>query len=96
MAVLTLPVSRLCHVEAPCQICENLTNGSRVIQDFANFNMAAGGHLGLCISTFWDHRLVPGTKWMINTKFGAYRTNRFEDIQFLVNSQFFVGGHLGF
>jgi len=44
----------------------------------------------------WDHRLVSGTKRMINTKFGAYRMNRFEDIQFLVNSQFFVGGHLGF
>ena len=28
---------------------ENRTNGSGVIQVFANFNMAAGGHLGLCI-----------------------------------------------
>ena len=64
---------------------ENRTNGSGVISVFANYNMAAGGHLGLRISTFWDHRLVPGAKWMTHTKFGAYRTNRFDVIQFLVN-----------
>ena len=33
---------------------------------------------------------------MIYTKFGAYRTNRYEVIPFLVNYRFFVGGHLGF
>ena len=27
-------------------------------------------------------------KWMIHAKFGAYRTNRFEVIQFLVNFSF--------
>jgi len=67
---------------------ENWTNGSGVIQVFANFNMAAGGHLGLRISKFWDHRLVPGAKWMIHTKFGACRTNRFVIIQFLVDFGF--------
>ena len=61
---------------------ENQTNGSGVIQVFANFNMAAGGHLGLLILTFWDNNLVPGAKWMIHTKFDAYWTNRFEVIQF--------------
>ena len=64
---------------------ENRTNGSGVIQVFANFNMAAGGHVGLSISIFWDHRLVPGARRMTQTKFGAYMTNRFEVIQFLVN-----------
>jgi hypothetical protein len=75
---------------------ENRTNGSGVIQVLANFNMAAGGHLGLLISTFLDHWLVPGAKWIIHTKFGAYRTNRFDVIHFFSKFQFFVGGHLGF
>ena len=61
---------------------ENRTNGSGVIQVFVNFKMAAGDHLGLRILRFWDHNLVPGAEWMIHTKFGAYRMNRFEIIQF--------------
>ena len=75
---------------------ENRTNGSGVIQVFANFNMAAGGHVGLQISTFWDHMLVPGAKRMIRTKFGAYTTNRFEVIQFLVNFSFSSAAILNF
>jgi len=75
---------------------ENRTNGSRVIQVFANFNMAAGGHVGLCISTCWNHGLVPGPKFMIKTKFCAYRTNRFEVIQFLVNFRFSSAAILDF
>ena len=75
---------------------ENRRIASRVIEVFANFKMAAGGHLGLCISTFWDHRLVPGGKRMIHTKFGAYRTNRFEVIQFLVNFSFSPAAILDF
>ena len=73
-----------------------LTASSRDIKVFANFNMAAGGHVGLQISTFWDHRLVPGAKRMIHTKFGAYTTNRFEVIQFLVNFSFSSAAILDF
>ena len=32
--------------------------------------------------------MVSVAKWMIHTKFGAYRTNRFEVIQFYVNFSF--------
>ena len=58
--------------------------------------MAAGGHLELCISTFWDDRLVSGAKWMINDKFGAYKTNRFVVIQFLLNFSFSSAAILDF
>ena len=34
------------------------------------------------------HGLVPGAEQMIHTKFGAYRTNHFEVIQFLVIFRF--------
>ena len=42
--------------------------------------------------------LVPGAKWMINTKFGAYRTKRlrFEVIKFLVNFRFSSAAILDF
>ena len=30
----------------------------------------------------------PGAKYMMHTKFGAYRTNRFEVIKFIVNFSF--------
>jgi len=33
---------------------ENRTNTSKVINVFVTFRMAAGGHLGLCISGFRD------------------------------------------
>ena len=72
------------------------TVGSGVIHVLANFNMAAGGHLGLRISTLWNHRLVPGAKRMIRTKFGAHRKNRFEVIQFLVNFSFLSAAILDF
>ena len=49
---------------------------------------------GLC--QIWDNRLVPGAKRMIHTKFGAYRTNRFEVIQFLVNFSFLSAAILDF
>ena len=75
---------------------ENRTNGSGVIQVFANFNMAAGGHLGLLILTFWGHRLLPGSKWMIHTKFGAYKDVPFQSYSIFSKFLFFVGGHLGF
>ena len=81
----------------PCaKFGDNRTNGLGVIHVFANFNMAAGGHLGLRISTFWDDSFVLGEKWMIHAKLGAYRTNHFEVIQFFCKFQFFVVGHLGF
>ena len=60
---------------------EKRMNGVGVIQVFVNFKMAAGGHLGLRILRFWDHRLVQGAEEIINTKFGARMTNRFEVIQ---------------
>jgi len=41
---------------------ENRTDGSGVIQVFVNFKMAAGGHLVLWISRFWDHGLLPGAE----------------------------------
>ena len=75
---------------------ENRTNGLGVIQVFANFNMAAGGHLGLRISTFWDHGFVTGGKWMIHTKLGAYRTNHFEVIQFFSKFHFSSAAILDF
>ena len=75
---------------------ENRTNGLGVNQVFANFNMAAGGHVGFKISTFWDHRLVPDAKRMTLAKCGAYRTNRFEVIQFLVNFSFSSAAILDF
>ena len=75
---------------------ENRTYGLGVIQVFANFNMAAGGHLVLRISTFLDHTLVPGAKWMICTKFGAHTMKRFEVIQFLVNFSFSSAAILDF
>jgi len=42
------------------------------------------------------HKLVPGAKQMINTKFGAYGTNRFAVIQFLVNFGFSSAAILDF
>ena len=73
---------------------ENRTNGSGVTHVFVNFYMAAGGHLGLRISTFWDHRLVLVRSGC--TKFGAYRTNRFEVIQVLVTFSFSSAAILDF
>ena len=35
---------------------DNRINGSKVIKVFVNFKMAAGGHLGLWISGFWECR----------------------------------------
>ena len=55
-----------------------------------------GGHLGLSISTFWDQRLVSSAKWMILTKLSAYRTNRFDVIQFSVNFSFSSAAILDF
>ena len=96
MAVLTRPVYGLCHVEALCQIWWESDERFGSYSCFSNCNMAAGGHLGLWVSTFRDHRLVPGVKWMINTKFGAYRMNPFEVIQFSVNFSFSSAAILDF
>ena len=58
--------------------------------------MALGGHLGLRFSRLWDHRRISGAELMLNTKFGANRTNRFEVIQNLVNLSFSSAAILDF
>jgi len=58
--------------------------------------MAAGGHIVLRFSRLWSHTRIPGAELMLNIKFSANRTNRFEVIPIFGIRQFFVGGRLDF
>ena len=73
---------------------ENRMIGLGVIQDFVNFKMAAGGHLGLRISRFWDNRLVLGAELMLRTKFGAYEP--FQSYSIFSKCQFLSAAILDF